>query len=214
MARSTVNAPTPGHDYTRVSEDTAILCRRQDFPRAMNVLQRRPPDHRRWRVGLRNVATSAGRVLQGSRRWWLGGAIRELVSEVPNPWLQRELAVDLFATGTGFEPPDLLPHWTARDVWGLADGVGLPMEYVAQVTALPGYIDARVETARLVLDFRRTALAHHEHARRLAAATTKDLTEVRGYAPWAARVEIDAQRDAAERWRALAMHLLTHDPEA
>src|SRR5688572_21800943 len=86
-------------DYTRVTEDTLVLCRRTDFPRALNVLARREPDHRRWRAALRGVAGAAGRALWGARRHWVGGALREVLSVVDLPWLKRELVLDVHAAG-------------------------------------------------------------------------------------------------------------------
>ena len=57
-----------GVDYTRVSDDAAILCKRRDLPRAVNVLQRRESDRQRWRLAFRYVTVTADRTLSGSRR--------------------------------------------------------------------------------------------------------------------------------------------------
>jgi hypothetical protein len=196
-------------DYTRISDDAAILLRRQDFPRALNVLQRRNADGRRWRWAFRKVSQSAAFQLDGARQQWMRSGLEELVTAVRDRPLKRELALD-FRVATGCDPAgDLLPQYTARELWRIADSFGLPMEYLSHVTLLPAHIDDAIDTARVILDCRDTAQAHRDEARRL----------VEGIAPsdavplhdQLARIAADAQRDAAARWRALAQRLLTGD---
>lgn len=209
-----VTTATAGIEYTRVNEDASILCRRQDFPRALNILQRRAPDHRRWRAAFRGVAKNAVFALDGSRKQWMVEAVSDLVTQTHmHPWLRAELAVDLHGSG-GFELPGVLPEWTARDVWSLADREGLPMQYIKQVTSLPSSIDDRVDTAQLVVDFREVALAHQRTARAL-----HDSLSLRGQTEDAVpmddmlvRLQIEGQRDASERWRGLSRRLLLVQP--
>jgi hypothetical protein len=198
---------TPLVDYTRISDDAAILLKRQDFPRALNVLQRRAPDPRRWRWAFRRVSQHSESQLEGARQRWIRGGLDELVSGVDDGALQRELAVD-FRIATGVDATgDLLPKYTARELWRMADGFGLPMEYIAHVTALPQHIDAPIDTARVVVDCRTTANAHRDEARRLVEGIAP--TDAVPLQDQLARVAADAQRDAAARWRALAQRLLT-----
>lgn len=205
---------TPASDYTRVNEDAAILCKRQELPRAMNVLQRRQADHRRWRNAFRGVTRTAVASLDGARRTWMIDAVRDLVTQTAmHPWLRAELAVDLHGS-SGFELPEVLPEWTARDLWSLADRESLPMQYVSQVTALPPAIDDRVDTAQLVKDFRNTALAHRSQARELhrlltPCAQTQDAI---AFDELLVRLQIEAQTDASERWRGLSRRLLLVQP--
>ncbi len=199
-------------DYTRVSDDAAILCRRKDFPRAMNVLQRRDPDRRRWRQAFRAVAVAGDRGLDGMRRRWFEGAITELVTGVNDRTLKRELALDAVDCQTAWNLGEALPTWSARDLWGHAETVQLPMAYLAQVTRLPKNIRENIETARVVLDCRRTAEAHRRIALELSGnlAPTAMIEEVRGCADdatLAALQDIRGQQEAARRWRELA-HLL------
>jgi hypothetical protein len=209
MPSRAVTLPSPGLDYTRVSDDTAILCRRQDFPRAVNVLQRRAPDHRRWRYAFQRVAATSSHALVGARRAWMSAAFRDVVAAVAHPWLQRELAIDLSAAAPDFSVEGVLPTWTARGLWREADAVGLPMAYVAQVTSLPRGIDGALDTARVVLDFRRTALAHRDCAIELASRMPHGGPgDALPMDQMLLRLQIESQRDAAERWRALARRLL------
>jgi hypothetical protein len=201
-------------DYTRVSEASAILCMREDFPRALNVLQRRMPDHRRWRLAFRGVTRRAVGSLGGARRQWMIDAVRDLVTQdAMHPWLRAELAVDLHGSGD-FEVQGLLPEWTAREVWSLADSEGLPMQYVSQVTALPRRIDDAVDTARLVIDFRQTAMAHRNAAIDLQSTlnTRAQTEDALPLDDMLLRLQIDSQRDAAERWRGLSRRLLLVQP--
>jgi hypothetical protein len=192
----------PRLEYTRVSEDASILCRRQDFPRAVNVLQRRKPEHQRWRLAFRQIASSAARALDGSKRHWATAAVREIVSEVvEQPWLRCELALDLHTAAPDFGAGEILPEWTARDLWRLADAEDLPMEYIVQVAQLPRSIDAVIDTAQLVLDCRRTASAH----RRAASNALGDLR---------LRMDVSAHRDAADRWQRLGQRLLMLPPRS
>lgn len=198
---------SPIADYTRISDDAAILLKRQDFPKALNVLQRRAPDARRWRWAFRKVSQSSEHQLIGSKQQWMRSGLEELVSAVGDDPLKRELALD-YRIATGANPTGfILPMYTARELWRIAESFGLPMEYLSHVTLLPRHIDEAVDTARVIIDCRDTAQAHRDEARRL----------VEGIAPidavplhdQLARVAADAQRDAAARWRALAQRLIT-----
>lgn len=209
-----VNTPAVGIDYSRVSEASAILCRRHDFPRAMNVLQRRVPDHRRWRLAFRGLTRTAVSALDGARRTWMIDAVRDLVTQPElNPWLRSELAVDLHGSGD-FEVKGLLPEWTARDLWSLAEREGIPMQYVSRVTTLPRAIDDAVDTARLVIDFRETAMAHRRAAIDLQRdLDTRAITEdAIPFDDMLVRLQLESQRDAAERWRGLSRRLLLVKP--
>ncbi|MBL8602789.1 MAG: hypothetical protein JNK72_12775 [Myxococcales bacterium] len=200
-------------DYTRVSDDAAILCRRRDFPRAVNVLQRRSPDRRRWRQAFRTVAVTADRnALDPKRRGWVEGALREVVSGVRDKGLQGELVLDAAAYNTQLELGEFIPRWTARELWRQADAVALPMEYLKQVTTLPTSIDAPIHAARVIVDCRRTADAHRALAVELTAALDPRAL-VDEYLPSLDRATLSrleamrAQQDAARRWRELAQRL-------
>lgn len=200
-------------DYTRVSDDAAILCKRRDFPRAVNVLQRRAPDRRRWRAAFRTVSSAADKTLDGPRRNWFEAALREVVSGVGDRGLQGELALDVAAADGRFDLGEVLPRWSARDLWRIADAVYLPMEYLTRVTHLPRSIDASIDTARVVVDFRRTAEAHRSLALELGAAVpaTAYIEEASGNCSEGLLrtiEEVRAQQDAARRWRELAHRLM------
>jgi hypothetical protein len=198
---------TPLVDYTRISDDAAILLKRQDFPRALNVLQRRAPDPRRWRWAFRRVSQHAEHSLDGARQRWMRSGLEELVTAIDEEPLKRELAVD-FRIATGVDPVgDILPKLTARELWRIADGFGLPMEYLSHVTALPRHIDEPIDTARVIVDCRATAQSHRDEARRLVDGIAP--TDAVPLADQLSRVAADAQRDAAARWRALAQRLLS-----
>lgn len=202
----------PVADYTRVSDDAAILCRRKDFPRAINVLQRRDPDRRRWRMAFRTVAVTADRALDGARRNWFEGAIREVVTGLEDKRLRSELVIDAATCDASLVFPDVLPSWNGRELWRLAESVHLPMEYLVRVTKLPRSLSEQIHTARVVVDCRRTADAHRAAALELDAALPPDafLAEAKGQASvatCATLAAVRAQQDAARRWRELALRL-------
>jgi hypothetical protein len=212
-----MSSPQMVVEYTRVSDDAAILCRRRDFPRAVNVLQRRAPDRRRWRQAFRTVAVSADKALEGNRRQWMEGALREVVTAMGDRRLAQELTLDVAACDAVLDLGDVLPAWSARDLWRFADSVVLPMEYLAQVTTLPRAIDARIDTARVVLDCRRTADAHRRIALELSTGLSPDAlldgpAAHLGAAERARATQVRAQEDAARRWRALSQQLLEGTP--
>jgi hypothetical protein len=200
-------------DYTRVSDDTAILCRRKDFPRAMNVLQRRSPDRRRWRLAFRQVAWAGDHGVDGARRAWLDAALREVVHGLGDKRLRAELAVDAAELGTRWDLNGVLPAWTARDLWRLAEDVDLPMQYLTMVTDLPRAIGAPIDTARVIADCRKTSEAH----RQLAVAASAEvpasavIEEVRGTLDASVSAKLQewrGQQEASRRWRELAHRLL------
>ena len=197
---------TPLADYTRISDDAAILLRRQDFPRALNVLQRRVPDARRWRWAFRKVSQHSTQHLDGAKQSWIRAGLNELVTGVGEDALKRELALD-YRVMTGMDAAGhILPKYTARELWRIAENFGLPMEYLSHVTLLPSHIDAAVDTARVIIDCRDTAHAHREEAKRLVAGIAPSDTVP--LADQLARVAADAQRDASARWQALAQRLI------
>lgn len=201
-------------DYTRITDDALILCRRRDFPRAVNVLQRRSPDTRRWRSAFRSVITAGDQGLDGARRQWFEAALRELVAHVPDRRLAGELAIDAAGAGTHVDLGPVLPLWTARDLWRHADTLELPMSWLAQVTSLPRSIRAPIDTARVVFDCRRTAEAHRGCAHELASVlpATAIIEEASGRVDRPTQEALDALRahqDSARRWRELAHRLLS-----
>jgi hypothetical protein len=197
---------TPMADYTRISDDAAILLRRQDFPRALNVLQRRAPDPRRWRWAFRKVSQCSSFQLDGAKQQWMRSGLDELVTGIGDDPLKRELALDYrIATGRNASG-HILPFYTARELWRLAEGFGLPMEYLTHVTELPKHIDDSVDTARVIIDCRDTANAHREEAKRLVQGIAP--SDCVPLADQLARVAADAQRDASARWQALAQRLI------
>ncbi len=205
-------------DYTRVSDDAAILCRRKDFPRAVNVLQRRDPDRRRWRLAFRTVAWSGDQGVEGARRNWLEAALKEVVGGVQDRRLRGELAIDAAELGTAWDVGQVLPAYTARDLWNLAEKVDLPMQYLSMVTPLPKSIQAPIQTARVIADCRRTSEAHRQIAQRLAidVPPTAVIEEVRGTLDQrvAQRLaEMRGQQEAARRWRELAHRLFGNGGE-
>lgn len=202
----------PVSDYTRVSDDAAILCRRRDFPRAINILQRRDPDRRRWRMAFRTVAVTGDRALDGARRRWFEAAIHEVVTGLDDKRLRSELVLDAASCDASLAFPEILPSWNGRELWRLADSVQLPMQYIVKVTRLPQSLAEKINTARVVIDCRRTSDAHRAVALELDATLPPDafLSEARGAAGeslLATLSSIRAQQDAARRWRELAHRL-------
>lgn len=201
-------------DYTRITDDASILCRRRDFPRAVNVLQRRAPDARRWRSAFRRVAASGDQSLDGARRQWFEAALRELVAHVSDRRLAGELAIDVAGAHAHLDLGPVLPLWTARDLWHHAEQLELPMAWVAQVTELPRTIRAPIHTARVVFDCRRTAEAHRARAHEIAQQipATAIIEETRSgvdIGTGEALASLRAHQDAARRWRELAHRLLS-----
>lgn len=199
-------------EYTRVSDDAAILCKRKDFPRAMNVLQRRDPDRRRWRLAFRTVAWSSDKGVEGARRNWIEAALKEVVQGVSDRRLRGELAIDAAELDTAWDVGSVLPAYTARDLWRFAEKVDLPMQYLAMVTTLPKAIQAPIHTARVIADCRRTSEAHRELALKISAdvPTSAVIEEVRGTLDRRVALklaEMRGQQEAARRWRELAHHL-------
>ncbi|MBI5513251.1 MAG: hypothetical protein HY909_05745 [Deltaproteobacteria bacterium] len=203
----------PLGDYTRVSDEAAILCRRKDFPRAVNVLQRRRSERRRWRHAFRLVTVLGDRALDGARRSWMEGALREVVAQVADTQLQRELVVEARAAQVRFDLGAVLPGWTGRSLWRLADSLEIPMQYVALVTSLPAALTVPLDTAQVVLDFRRTAEAHRVVAAQLGATLPPwaQFQEAKGALDPALKQRLNtvrAQHEASRRWRAFAGRLL------
>lgn len=206
-------------DYTRVSDDALILCRRKDFPRAVNVLQRRKPDRRRWRVAFRQVAYAGTQSLDGPRHHWLEGALREVVGGLNDRRLRGELAVDAAELGARFNLGTVLPEWTARDLWRHAEAVDLPMEYIAMVTELPRVISATIDTPRVIAACRRTADAHRalalEHGAGLSPSViVEEARGALGLVEAKKLAEMRAQQEAARRWRELGHRLFGSSGES
>lgn len=201
-----------GVDYTRVSDDAAILCKRRDLPRAVNVLQRRESDRQRWRLAFRYVTVTADRTLSGSRRTWVESALREVVTSVQDRLLRAELVVDAREADTSLDLGAVLPTFTVRSLWSAAESVDLPMEYITMVTELPRVISAPINTAQVIVDCRRTANAHREQANLLGrgvppSAPMEERDGTLDATVASTLAEIRAQQDAAQRWRALAQRL-------
>ncbi len=186
--------------------------RRGEVRGAVKVVRVRNPERFRWRSAVSNLTSSAGR-LRGLERMRLEEPIREMVVELPDLELKREVVLDARRGGVDLDRGEVLPVRTMGDVRRFAHLTGTDMERLQRYVKLPEEFATPVDTAGVVLVGRAYAAAHRRNAQKLWLR----LPDPDGPEEWRLHHRIMAERarreaQLSERWSAFAKAVV--DPKS
>src|SRR5690606_37110265 len=77
----------------RITDAVAHFARRGNFRSAVKLVRTRAPERLRWRSAVSTLTLDAGRLV-GTERMRLEEPIRELVLDLSDAYLQREIVLD------------------------------------------------------------------------------------------------------------------------
>lgn len=150
----------------RVTDVVEWFTRRGESKTALNIIQARTPERFRWKMAAATLTAQTGR-LTGKDRMRVEEPMRELVLDISDPFLQREVVLDARRAGVDLDRGEILPHRTLLDVRRLAFLVGTDLRVVQKHLLLPDYHDATIDTGAVALIGRAYAEAHRKRAQKL-----------------------------------------------
>lgn len=188
----------------RVTDAVQLYQRRGELAGGVRIVRGRSPERFRWRAAVEGLTSNAGR-LRGKPRMRVEEPIREMVIDLPDFELRREVVLDARKGGVDLDRGEVLPIRTMGDVRRFAFLTGTDMDRVQRYVRLPTDFAAPVDTAGVVLVGRAYAGVHRRRAQqlwlRLPDEDGPDQFRMH-HRIMAARARREAQ--LAERWNAFA----------
>ena len=197
----------------RVTDAVDFLRRRGEPRTAVRAVRKRAPDKFRWRDAVSVLTATAG-VRRGRDRMFIEEPIREVVIDLPDYLLRREVVLDARRNHVDLDRGELLPRHTIGDLRRTSFLIGTDLSRVQRYVKLPDGFDAPIDTAAVVLVGRALAKLHHKRAQKLRLQLPvpdgpEGFFELQ-HSAMADRAERDAEE--ATRWAALARALLGERP--
>ena len=192
----------------RVTDVVEYHHHRGESPRAVRVVRNREPDGFRWKSAVGHLTRSAGR-LRGRERMRIEEPVRELVLDLSDADLRKEVVLDARRFDVDLDRGEVLPEHTVGALRRLSFLTGTDVGALARYVRIPSDFEAPIDTAAVVLVGR----AFSRHLRTRAHRAWLELPDPDGpdvIGPQQQRLAVRAERDAdaAKRWAALARTLL------
>jgi hypothetical protein len=150
----------------RITDAVAHFRTRGNFKSAVKLVRTKSPERLRWRAAVTALTSDAGR-MTGSERMRLEEPIRELVLDLDDALLQRELVLDARLHRVDLDRGEVLPRWTFGDLCKLSCLAHTNLDMLRRYVRLPSEYDAVIDTAAVVLAGRAFANMLHTRAQRL-----------------------------------------------
>jgi hypothetical protein len=195
----------------RITDAIEYYGRRGQDRGAVRVVRRRDPDKFRWRGAVAALTAAAGK-RRGTDRARLEEPVRELVLDLEDGLLMREVILDARRFRVDLDRGEVLPFRTLGDLRRTTFLTGTDLDSVRRYITLPEDFHAPIDTAGVVVVGRALAEQHRRRAQRvLLELPTAPVA--RAESPLAAQLRERGERDAeaARRWRAVADAILRDD---
>ena len=191
----------------RVTDEVSFWQRRGDLRRAVRVVRERTPERLRWRAAVSTV-TEVAAGLSGSDRVRIEEPVREVVLDLNDRILRREVVIDARRFGVDFDRFEILPVRTRWDLTRTAYLTGVEPELIERYLPLPADFGQPVDMAGIAVISRALAATHKQRADKLVERVGG--TEGRALAKHEQIMleRADHERDRARRWAALSKTLL------
>jgi hypothetical protein len=167
----------------------------------------RQPERLRWRAAVGALTLDAGRML-GGERMRVEEPIRELVLDLPDELLRREVVLDARLHRVDLDRGEILPRWSLGDLRRLSFLARTDLDLLTRYVRLPQEFEAPIDTAAVVLAGRAFSNMFRTRAQRLwLSVPDQDGPEphMKHHAYILQRADQDAER--SRRWGALAKTL-------
>src|SRR5687768_5861950 len=196
----------------RVTDAVDWYRRRGDARRSVKIVRARQPERFRWRMAVAGCSVEAALRL-GRDRLVIEEPIRELILDLDDRFLRREVVLDARKVGVDLDRGEVLPFRTMGDLRRIAFLVGTEVGHVARHLPLPGDFSAPIDVAGAVLVGRAYAEAHRKRAQSLWL----QLPDPDGPERYRLHHRIMDERartdaDLSRRWAALAKALADDEP--
>lgn len=196
------------YDGSRVTDAVEYWKHRENLKKAVAVVRTRAPERFRWRRAVGGVSASIG-LLRGHDRMVIEEPIREIVLDLDDSTLRREVVIDARRLGVDFDRGEVLATLTRGELEQFVSETGTDISRLARHMRLPTAADQSIDTAGAIV----IARALGDHFRNRAQYLLLQVPDPDG--PEALklhhRIMLErAGRDRAEsqRWLGLAKRLL------
>jgi hypothetical protein len=150
----------------RVTDAVNFYSERGDKRFAVREIRSRRPDKFRWRSAVGRLTKEAGH-MRGLERLRVEEPVREVVVDLPDPLLRREVVIDARRHNVDFDRGEVLPFHRMGDLRTYAHLVHADIGLIQRYVALPDDFDAPIDTAGVVLVARAMANQHRRRAQRI-----------------------------------------------
>ncbi len=150
----------------RITDAVGHFGHRGNWKSAVRLVRARRPERLRWRAAVGSLTSEAGRLV-GSDRMRLEEPIRELVLDLDDAFLRREIVLDARLRSVDLDRGEVLPRWTFADVTRLSHIARTDMTLLSRYVTLPQDLAAQIDTAAVVLAGRAFANMFRQRARNL-----------------------------------------------
>jgi len=191
----------------RVTDEVSFWQRRGDLRRAVRVVRERTPERLRWRAAVSTV-TEVAAGLSGAERVRIEEPVREVVLDLPDRILRREVVIDARRFGVDFDRFEILPVRTRWDLTRTAYLTGVEPELIERYLPLPADFGQPVDMAGVAVISRALAATHKQRADKLVERVGGTDGRVLAKHEQIMLERADHERDRARRWAALSKTLL------
>lgn len=150
----------------RITDAVGHFRTRGNWKSAVKLVRGRQPERLRWRAAVGALTSDAGR-MAGSDRMRVEEPIRELVLDLDDGFLQREIILDARLHRVDLDRGEILPRWTVSDLRRLAHIARADVNLLQRYVALPTSFEAAIDTAAVVLAGRAFSNMFRQRAQKL-----------------------------------------------
>jgi alkylhydroperoxidase family enzyme len=191
----------------RITDAVNHFAKRGNFRSAVRLVRTRTPERLRWRAAVGTLTLDAGKLL-GADRMRLEEPIRELVLDLSDAFLQREIVLDARLHRVDLDRGEVLPRWTLGDLRRLSFLARTEVDLMRRYVALPNDFEAAIDTAAVVLTGRAFANMFRQRAERLwLSVPDQDGPEPLRLHQRFILERADLEAERSKRWAALAKTL-------
>jgi hypothetical protein len=191
----------------RITDAVSHFRSRGNLKSAIKLVRTRVPERHRWRAAVSALTLDAGR-MAGGDRMRVEEPIRELVLDLSDDLLQREVVLDARLHKVDLDRGEILPSWSLGDLRRLSFLARTDIELLARYVRLPQQYEEVIDTAAVVLAGRAFAHMFRQRAQRLWLSVPDQEgpePQMKHHGYILQRADQDAER--SRRWGALSKTL-------
>jgi hypothetical protein len=150
------------YDGSRVTDAVDYWKHRENLKKAVSIVRGRAPERFRWRRAVGGVSESIGK-LRGRDRILVEEPVRELILDLGDGVLRREVVIDARRSGVDLDRGEVLQRYTRSDLERLVGETGTDLARLGKHVRLPSGPEQVIDTAGAIVISR--ALADHFRSR-------------------------------------------------
>jgi len=150
----------------RITDAVSHFRSRGNLKSAVKLVRTKEPERLRWRAAVGALTLDAGKLLGGDRMR-IEEPIRELVLDLGDNILQREVVLDARLHRVDLDRGEILPRWSFGDLRRLSFLARTDLDLLARYVRLPSEFEAPIDTAAVVLAGRAFSHMFRQRAQRL-----------------------------------------------